>query len=126
MAIHGVDPANIDRLQSPSFDHSTADRVYLSQTEFLSASRTIVLGTSSTFHVWDANKEKFVYAKVAEGRRGYLIVDGKDEVICQRCAFKLVRFGLALTLVCSIMQRFLTIGTLMRRLEALLVTLRAR
>ena len=55
----------------------------------MSASRTIVLGTSYTFHFWDANKEKFVYAKAAEGRRGYLIVDGKDEVICQRCAFKL-------------------------------------
>ncbi|KAF8718598.1 hypothetical protein AX14_011748 [Amanita brunnescens Koide BX004] len=95
--------------QSPSFNHSAVDRVYLSQTEFLSALRTIVLGTSSTYHIWDANKEKFVYAKAAEGRQGYLIVDGKDELICR-----------------SITQRFLTIGTLMRRLEVLLVTLRAR
>ncbi|KAK2464330.1 hypothetical protein APHAL10511_003787 [Amanita phalloides] len=95
------------QLQSPSLD-SNVDRIYVSQAEFLSALRTIILGVSSVYHAWDAKQENFVYIN-AEGRQCCFIVDGKDEVICR-----------------SITRRFLTIGTLIRRMEALLVTLRAR
>ncbi|KIL66358.1 hypothetical protein M378DRAFT_75278 [Amanita muscaria Koide BX008] len=88
---------------------SETDRIYLSQAEFLSALRSTVLGTSSTYHVWDAKQECFVHINATEGRQSCLIVDGKDEVICR-----------------SVIQRFLTIGTLLRRLETLLDTLRTR
>lgn len=43
-----------------------------------------VLGTSSIFHIWDALEERFVQSGVEEGHQGFLLVDGKDEVISQR------------------------------------------
>ncbi|KAF8639530.1 hypothetical protein AX17_001435 [Amanita inopinata Kibby_2008] len=96
------------QLRSNSHE-STADRIYLTQDEFQLALRTTVLGISSLYHIWDAEQERFLFVKAHAGRGGCLIVDGRDEDICQ-----------------SIMKRFLTIGTLLRRLETLLTTLRAR
>lgn len=43
-----------------------------------------ILGTSSIFHVWDPALERFVQAGVEEGKRGLLMIDGKDEVVSQR------------------------------------------
>ncbi|PFH53725.1 hypothetical protein AMATHDRAFT_187068 [Amanita thiersii Skay4041] len=92
----------------PNSKNQGVDKIYLNHEEFLLTLRVTALGTSSVYHTWDPIQERFIYAKSSEGIQGYLVIDGADEVICQ-----------------SISQRFLTIGTLMRRLEVLLHTLRA-
>ncbi|KAG5641756.1 hypothetical protein DXG03_004288 [Asterophora parasitica] len=83
--------------------------VYVTQNNLLNALKMTVLGTSSVYHTWDPSSERFVQACLGDNQKGFLLVDGKDEVISQ-----------------SIISRFLTIGNLLRRLEVLLDTLRAR
>ncbi|RDB16899.1 Gamma-tubulin complex component 3 [Hypsizygus marmoreus] len=92
------------RLRDPS-----VEMVYVTQDKLLNALKMTVLGTSSVFHTWDASAERFVQAGLADGQRGFLLMDGKDEVISQ-----------------SLISRFITIGTLLRRLEILLAALRTR
>ncbi|TFK66542.1 gamma-tubulin complex, DGRIP91/SPC98 component protein [Pluteus cervinus] len=83
--------------------------VYVTQAELLAAFRMTVLGTSSLFHVWDAKQERFVQNGAKEGKAVCLLIDGKDEVASN-----------------SVISRFLSIGTLMRRLEILSNSLRKR
>ncbi|KAF8070027.1 gamma-tubulin complex, DGRIP91/SPC98 component protein [Lyophyllum atratum] len=92
------------RLRDPS-----VDMVYVTQNNLLKALKMTILGTSSMYHTWDASAERFVQAGLDDGQRGVLLMDGKDEVISQ-----------------SLTSRFLTIGTLLRRVETLLQTLRTR
>lgn len=60
------------------------------------------------FHSWDFGTERFAPAEFGE-KKCLLIVDGKDEVISE-----------------SFISRFLTIGTLLRRLELFLEVLRTQ
>ncbi|GLB36953.1 putative spindle pole body component [Lyophyllum shimeji] len=92
------------RLRDPS-----AEVVYVTQANLLKSLKTTVLGTSSIYHTWDAKAERFVQAGLRDGQRGVLLMDGKDEVISQ-----------------SLIARFVTIGTLLRRLEVFLQGLRPR
>ncbi|KAJ6594217.1 Spc98 family-domain-containing protein [Mycena capillaripes] len=82
---------------------------YVTQRELLGALKMTVLGTSSPLHTWDPVSEIFVQIVAEKGTYGILLVDDKDEVISK-----------------SLISRFLTIGTLMRRLELLLTFLRSR
>ncbi|TFY64668.1 hypothetical protein EVJ58_g2472 [Rhodofomes roseus] len=58
---------------------------------------------SSSIHIWDPQFEQFAVRAVPRGTKGTIVLIGTDEVISE-----------------SILQRFLTIGTLMRRLEILI------
>ncbi|KAF9526505.1 Spc98 family-domain-containing protein [Crepidotus variabilis] len=85
------------------------------QHELLASLKSTVLGISSNLHAWEPTSERFVHI-VASKRASdgadtlpILLVDGKDEVIST-----------------SFVERFLKIGTLLRRLELLLVSLRTR
>ena len=62
----------------------TVARVYVSQTKLLNALKLTILGTSSVFHTWDASTQRFVQANLGEKKNGFLLIDGKDEVISQR------------------------------------------
>jgi hypothetical protein len=99
---------------------------YVTQHELLTALKMTVLGTSSPLHTWDPVSETFVQIVAEKGTRGILLVDDKDEVVSKR----FVRFYLArLALNCRVyswISGFLTIGTLMRRLEILLASLGSR
>jgi len=67
------------RLYDPS-----VEMVYVSQNDLLIALKMTVLGTSSIFHTWDASIERFVQSGIGEGKRGFLVIDEKDEVVSQR------------------------------------------
>ncbi|KAJ7352355.1 gamma-tubulin complex, DGRIP91/SPC98 component protein [Mycena albidolilacea] len=82
---------------------------YVTQHELLTALKMTVLGTSSPLHTWDPVSETFVQIVAEKGTRGILLVDDKDEVVSK-----------------SWISGFLTIGTLMRRLEILLASLGSR
>ncbi|KAG6861911.1 hypothetical protein C0995_009861 [Termitomyces sp. Mi166 len=91
------------RLRDP-----TIDMMYVTQSNIFNALKMTVLGTSSVYFTWNSATERFVQAGV-EDKTGYILIDGKDEVVSQ-----------------SLISRFITIGTLLRRLETFLTSLRAR
>lgn len=68
----------------PRLNDPTKTMVYVTQTELLNALKMTVLGTSSIFHIWNTSEERFVQSGVEEGNQGFLLMDGKDEVISQR------------------------------------------
>jgi hypothetical protein len=79
-----------------------------------------ILGTSSELHAWDPASETFV----AKGSKEILL-DGRDGVISNRLAQPSSSCPHSKILP-SVMCRFLAIGTLMRRLEILILTFRSR
>ncbi|KAJ7217732.1 gamma-tubulin complex, DGRIP91/SPC98 component protein [Mycena pura] len=82
---------------------------YVKQHELLASLKMTVLGLSSPLHTWDPVSETFVPVVSQKGTRGILLVDDKDE-----------------TASASFISRFLSIGTLLRRLEILVATLRSK
>ncbi|KAF5386245.1 hypothetical protein D9615_002656 [Tricholomella constricta] len=90
------------RLRDPS-----VDMVYVTQGNLLNALKMTVLGTSSVYHTWDVSSERFIQAGLEDKKNGFILMDGKDEVVSQ-----------------SLISRFLTIGNLLRRMETLLEALR--
>ncbi|KAG2339777.1 hypothetical protein BDR05DRAFT_891098 [Suillus weaverae] len=86
-----------------------ASVVFVNELELLASLRMTVLGTSSFLHTWDPVSETFLSLGGAENLPNKLIISGKDE-----------------TMSSSLLQRFLDIGALMRRLEVFLSILRSR
>ncbi|KAJ7268667.1 Spc98 family-domain-containing protein [Mycena haematopus] len=93
----------------PRLNDPNIEVKYVTQRELLVALKMTVLGTSSPLHTWDPISETFVQSVAQKGTHGILLVDDKDEVISR-----------------SWISGFLTIGTLMRRLEILLASLGSR
>ncbi|KAF8894369.1 gamma-tubulin complex, DGRIP91/SPC98 component protein [Gymnopilus junonius] len=94
----------------PRFFNILEKTIHLTQHELFLSLKSIVLGVSSQYHVWDSISEYFVpVGTIHNARRGVLLIDGKDEVVSN-----------------SLVVRFLRIGTLLRRLEILLSSLQAR
>lgn len=58
--------------------------VYVAQSSLLNALKMTLLGTSSVYHTWDASTERFVQADLKGEKKGFLLMDGKDEVVSQR------------------------------------------
>ncbi|KDR74981.1 hypothetical protein GALMADRAFT_69458 [Galerina marginata CBS 339.88] len=80
----------------------------VTQKDLLLSLKKTVLGLSSQYHVWDPMSERFVQVGTENSdRKGFILIDGKDEVVSG-----------------SFIQRFLKIGTLLRRLELFLLSLR--
>ena len=84
-----------------------------------------VAGISSPLHVWDITLEAFVLRDIHSEQRGVLMIDGMDEVVSQRSVIRYF-VGQGSSLDVSLIQRFLTIGALTRRLEILIEALRER
>lgn len=68
--------------------------LYVTQKELLVSLKTVVLGFSSQYYIWDPVLERFVQDDTgSNGRIGFVFIDGKDEiisdryVICQRQGF---------------------------------------
>ena len=74
---------HLDSVQ-PRFSDPNIMVSYVTQEELLVSLKMIVLGTSSTLHTWCPSSEKFVQVGCQDGQRGYLLVDGKDEVVSSR------------------------------------------
>ncbi|KAJ3508339.1 hypothetical protein NLJ89_g5811 [Agrocybe chaxingu] len=90
--------------------HGMESILSVNHRELLLSLKSTVLGISSQFHVWDSISERFAQVgTLGNGKRGVLLLDGKDDVISA-----------------SLISRFVTIGTLTRRLELLLSSLRTR
>ena len=109
------------RVNDPS-----VERVYVTQPKLLDALKLTILGTSSVFHTWEVSTQRFVQANLGDKKSGFLLMDGKDEVISQRCACTLYLLPFYSPGATSLISRFLTIGTLLRRLEVFLDSLRTR
>ncbi|KAJ6498990.1 gamma-tubulin complex, DGRIP91/SPC98 component protein [Mycena sanguinolenta] len=93
----------------PRLNDPNIEVKYVTQRELLVGLKMTILGTSSPLHTWDPISETFVQVVAQKGTHGILLVDDKDEVVGT-----------------SWISGFLTIGTLMRRLEILLASLGSR
>ncbi|KAJ6587217.1 gamma-tubulin complex, DGRIP91/SPC98 component protein [Mycena vulgaris] len=93
----------------PRLNDPGTELKYVTQRELLAALKMTVLGISSPLHTWDPVSETFIQIVGEKAAHGLLLVDDKDEVVSG-----------------SLISRFLTIGSLLRRLEILLASLRSR
>jgi hypothetical protein len=52
--------------------------------EFFVSIRNILVGNSSSLYQWDIQSETFVLPPTADGKKRFIVVDGKDDVLMQR------------------------------------------
>ncbi|KAI9442428.1 Spc98 family-domain-containing protein [Lactarius indigo] len=71
--------------------------------------QNILVGNSSSLYRWDPLSETFVLPTTTDGKKTFIVVDGKDDLVMQ-----------------SYTKRFLTIGSLLRRLDLFVNGLRHR
>ncbi|EJF65129.1 hypothetical protein DICSQDRAFT_98693 [Dichomitus squalens LYAD-421 SS1] len=76
--------------------------VYVQIPDLFQSLLLTVSGTSSHLHIWDSVRHRFFLRGLGEKKRGQVVIVGKDDIVSA-----------------SLLQRFLTIGNLMRRLEIL-------
>ncbi|PPQ70803.1 hypothetical protein CVT25_000030 [Psilocybe cyanescens] len=97
----------------PRLYNPTDNTIHLTQKELLLNLKMIVLGISSQYHVWEPHAEQFIQfgGSGSDGtqKRDFMLIHGNDEVVSD-----------------SFIKGFLKIGTLLRRLEIFLSTLRTR
>ncbi|KAF7308550.1 Spindle pole body component [Mycena chlorophos] len=106
---HGLVVAAARYYVHPRIHEPVTELKYVRPYELLHALKKTVLGLESSLHRWDPGVEKFVALVAQKGARGIIVLDDKDE-----------------TLSSSFMERFLLIGTLLRRLEILVEVLRKK
>jgi len=90
------------------YDENT-ETIYVTQSYLLENLRTVVLGLSSHLHHWDPETQHFVTTHKFKEKQTNLVVDGQDSSISR-----------------SLIAPFIRLGTLLRRLELLVVDLRTR
>ncbi|PPR01645.1 hypothetical protein CVT24_001621 [Panaeolus cyanescens] len=90
--------------------YDTVLNIPVSDKELLEGLNTTVLGISSSLFTWNTDEESFKACSPDPGKDVVFSLEGKDETITNS----------------SIITRFLTIGTLLRRLELLVTELRRR
>ncbi|KAI0042924.1 hypothetical protein FA95DRAFT_508656 [Auriscalpium vulgare] len=83
--------------------------IHVGLAELLSSMRMVIIGNSSSIYTWDSLRETFVLAHAAEGKRGMIILDGRDDILTE-----------------SFLRRFLTIGSVLRRIEMFTTGLRTK
>ncbi|KAF8844752.1 hypothetical protein BDN67DRAFT_1052727 [Paxillus ammoniavirescens] len=89
--------------------HTGSHVVRVTESELLNSLQLVVLGTSSPLHVWDMTSQSFVQVGSSEAHPSTLLVEAKDNTMSQ-----------------SILQRFLDLGSLVRRLELFIHDIRTR
>ncbi|KAF9646581.1 hypothetical protein BDM02DRAFT_3099578 [Thelephora ganbajun] len=90
----------------PQLSNAATEIIYVEQSELLASLRLTLMGATSNFHVWNPQQECFILRGLHHGKSGILSIIGRDEAVTQSC-----------------ISRFLTIGTLSRRLEVLVGSL---
>lgn len=67
------------RLQDPALHVS-----HVTTREFFVSIRNILVGNSSSLYQWDIQSETFVLPPTADGKKKFIVVDGKDDTLMQR------------------------------------------
>ncbi|KAI0829680.1 Spc98 family-domain-containing protein [Trametes gibbosa] len=86
----------------PPLQDPNVQLVYTRVPELFDSLLLTISGTSSHLHIWDVDSQTFVLRNMQGREKGHIVIVGKDEVVST-----------------SFLQRFITIGNLMRRLELL-------
>ncbi|KAH9994981.1 Spc98 family-domain-containing protein [Russula compacta] len=92
------------RLQDPAWHVS-----HVSMRELFISIQNILVGNSSSLYQWHTPSETFVLPHTADGKREFIVIDGKDDALME-----------------SYTKRFLVIGNLLRRLDLFVNDLRRR
>lgn len=69
----------------PRLQAGKTEIVHVSQEIFFANLKMTALGTSSMLHAWNPQLEKFVQARISPGLKGAIYVDGKDDLVSERC-----------------------------------------
>ncbi|THH09217.1 hypothetical protein EW145_g2175 [Phellinidium pouzarii] len=80
--------------------------VYLSTSELLDCLNSTLIGCSSILHIWDPTSERFILA-LENGESLRIVLDGMDDTVSE-----------------SYITRFIRFGTILRRLEVVVLHLR--
>jgi len=67
------------RLQDPAYQVS-----HISLRELFVSIQNILVGNSSSLYRWDVLSETFLLPPTADGKRSFIVVDGKDDKLMQR------------------------------------------
>ncbi|KAF5328834.1 hypothetical protein D9619_011684 [Psilocybe cf. subviscida] len=97
--------ASVRQHVQPNMTEPIRTPLKLTEADLLESLKMVVLGFSSRYHMWDPDEERFKQTGDNDGFH----IDGKDDTVSS-----------------SWIARFLKIGTIIRRLESLLLDLRAR
>lgn len=54
--------------------------------EFSISIQNVLVGNSSSLYQWDSHSETFVLPPTADGKKVFIVVGGKDDVLMQRHA----------------------------------------
>ena len=102
-------------------------RKYVSPDDLLEGLRLTVAGGSSALHVWDSDRQAFLLRGTIPQQRGAVIVIGYDDVVSERFVMS-SRWSTksAKRFFRSSLNRFITIGTLLRRIDMFINELRGR
>lgn len=68
----------------PQLSDTTTEIIYVKQSELLDSLGLTLMGTTSNFHVWDPQQERFTLRGVHPDKNGILSIIGRDETITQR------------------------------------------
>jgi hypothetical protein len=91
--------------------------LHINMREFFISIQNILVGNSSSLYQWDPLSETFVLPPTAEGKKVFIVVDGKDDVLMQRHAQSNTFGKTPSHCAFSYTKRFLAIGSLLRRLD---------
>lgn len=70
----------------PQLSNAATEIIYVEQSELLASLRSVLMGATSNFHVWDPRQERFILRGVHHDKNGILSIIGRDETITQRLA----------------------------------------
>jgi len=68
----------------PQLSNTGTEIIYVEQSELLNSLRLTLMGATSSFHVWDPQRECFALRGVHHDKNGILSIIGRDETMTQR------------------------------------------
>ncbi|CCM00410.1 uncharacterized protein FIBRA_02440 [Fibroporia radiculosa] len=84
----------------PPFRDPRVRLLYVDAEALFQSLKSLLFGVSSALHIWDPRLETFILKGIPSGMKGVIVLTGIDEAISS-----------------SLLERFMNIGTLSRRLE---------
>ncbi|KAI0305518.1 hypothetical protein B0F90DRAFT_1815131 [Multifurca ochricompacta] len=69
---------------NPQLEDPACHVLHISMKELFTSIKHVLVGNSSSLYQWDSTLEAFVLPSTADGKRSFIVVDGKDDALMQR------------------------------------------
>jgi len=80
----GVPSYLVHRSVNPRLQDTTLHVLHVSMRDLFGSIQNILVGNSSSLYQWDSLLETFVLPPTADGKRVFIVVEGKDDALMQR------------------------------------------